>query len=56
MFWRRLNLTLSILWAVLLPVSFVLGLAYSVAFVSFISLYNIVVAHIAAWRADVPTS
>jgi hypothetical protein len=52
--WRRVNLTLAILWALMVPVSLVTGWVYSVAFVSLASIYANAATHLAGWRADVP--
>lgn len=51
---RRANAVLTIAWLLMVPVSLVTGLAYSVAFVSLASIYANAVSHLAAWRADVP--
>jgi hypothetical protein len=53
--WRKVNLALTIVWAIMIPISVVTGWINVVAFVSAISLYANVVSHLAAWRADVPT-
>lgn len=55
MTWRRVNLSLAILWALMVPLSLVTGWVYSVAFVSLASIYANSATHLAGWRADVPT-
>lgn len=55
MTWRRLNAAAAGVWLLLIVPSVLLGWVYSVAFVSAISLYANVAAHIAAWRADSPS-
>lgn len=55
MTWRRANLCLAVCWCVMMPVSLSTGWVYSVAFVSLASIYANAAAHLAAWRADVPT-
>lgn len=52
--WRRVNLALSVAWAVMVPVSYFTGWVYSIAFVSLASIYANAATHLAAWRADVP--
>jgi hypothetical protein len=52
--WRRINLWLAVLWAVMVPVSVITGWIYSLAFISAVSIYANFVSHIAAYRADVP--
>jgi hypothetical protein len=52
--WRLVNFTLSVVWAIMVPVSIITGWIYSLAFISAASIYANVVSHIAAWRADVP--
>jgi hypothetical protein len=54
MIWRKINLALTCVWVVMIPLSIMTGWIYSVAFVSAISLYANVASHLAAWRADVP--
>lgn len=51
---RTTNLVLTVAWAVMLPIAFYTGWIYSVAFISFVSIYANFVSHLAAWRADVP--
>src|SRR6187397_3036779 len=48
---RRLNGWLTILWIVMIPVSIMLGLLASVAYVSALSLWALVSGHWSAWQA-----
>jgi hypothetical protein len=43
-------MVLALAWAVVLPVSFVVGWAYAVAFVSFCSIYANAGIHWSAWQ------
>lgn len=52
--WKRVNLYLAALWAVMVPVAVVTGWIYSIAFISAVSIYANAASHVAAWRADVP--
>jgi hypothetical protein len=51
---RTTNMILTVVWAIMLPISIKTGWIYSVAFISFVSIYANFVSHLAAWRADVP--
>lgn len=55
MTWRRANFWLSVVWAVMVPVTLVTGWVYSIAFIALASIYANFASHLAAWRADVPT-
>lgn len=48
---RRLHLGLTIAWLVMIPVAFVTGWLYSLAFISAISIYANVAGHFSAWQA-----
>jgi len=48
---RRLNGWLTIFWIVMIPVSIMLGLLSSVAYVSALSLWALVSGHWSAWQA-----
>ena len=50
-FMRRVNGWLTILWVVMIPVSYTLGWFSSVAYVSALSLWALVSGHWAAWQA-----
>ena len=50
-FMRRVNGWLTIFWIVMIPVSIVLGLLSSVAYVSALSLWALVSGHWSAWQA-----
>lgn len=52
MSWRRANLVLSLVWAGMVPVAWVTGWLYSLAFISACSIYANAASHLAAWRAD----
>lgn len=54
MSWRKVNFWAAVAWAAVVPVAHVVGLIHNLTFISDISLYAIIVSHIAAWRADVP--
>ncbi len=54
MTWRYANAMLAVAWALMVPVSLATGWVYSVAFVSFASIYANAATHLAGWRADVP--
>lgn len=51
---KNLNLFLTIVWAAMLPVAYMTGWIYSIAFISLASIYANFASHLAAWRADVP--
>ncbi len=53
--WGSMNLWLTGIWAVMLPVAYVTGWIYSVAFISLASIYANLASHLAAWRSDEPT-
>lgn len=53
--WRRLNFALFAVWALMVPVSVFTGWIYSLAFVSFASIYANAATHLAGWRADEPS-
>lgn len=53
--WRRFNAVAAAAWLLVIPPALAFGWLRSVVFVSAISLYANVAAHIAAWRSDVPT-
>jgi hypothetical protein len=48
---RRLNGWLTIFWIAMIPVSIMLGLLSSVAYVSALSLWALVSGHWSAWQA-----
>jgi hypothetical protein len=50
-FMRRLNGWLTILWVVMIPVSYELGWLQKVAYVSALSLWALVSGHWATWQA-----
>lgn len=50
-FMRRVNGWLTIFWILMIPVSIVLGLLSSVAYVSALSLWALVSGHWSAWQA-----
>jgi hypothetical protein len=50
-FMRRMNGWLTILWIIMIPVSFATGWVKSVAYVSALSLWALVSGHWAAWQA-----
>lgn len=52
--WRYLNLTLFVVWALMVPISLITGWVYSLAFVSLASIYANAATHLAGWRADEP--
>lgn len=45
---KHANATVAFIWAAILPLSFIFGWAYSVAFVSFCSIYANAATHWAA--------
>lgn len=49
---RHFSLVRVIGWAVALPLAYVYGWIYSVAFVSLCSIYANIASDFAAWRAD----
>lgn len=53
--WRLTNLVLFIVWAIMIPVSYVTGWVESIIFVSLASIYANMATHLAGWRADEPT-
>ena len=48
---RRMNGWLTIVWIIMIPVSFATGWVKSVAYVSALSLWALVSGHWAAWQA-----
>ena len=50
-FMRRMNGWLTIVWIIMIPVSFATGWVRSVAYVSALSLWALVSGHWAAWQA-----
>lgn len=48
---RRTNGWLTIVWLIMIPVSFAMGWIHSVAFVSALSLWALVSGHWSAWQA-----
>lgn len=54
MSWRRVNLVLSFVWAGMVPVAWLTGWLYSLAFISACSIYANAASHLAAWRSDEP--
>ena len=44
----------TIFWVLMTPVSYITGWIYSVAFVSFLSLWALVVSHWGAYEAAIP--
>ena len=48
---RRVNGWLTVLWIVMIPVSFVTGWINSVTYVAVMSLWALVSGHLAAWQA-----
>ena len=50
---RLSNLALTLVWAAMVPVAYVLGWLTSVAFISLASIYANFASHLAAWRSDV---
>jgi hypothetical protein len=50
-FMRRMNGWLTIVWVIMIPVSFATGWVKSVAYVSALSLWALVSGHWAAWQA-----
>jgi hypothetical protein len=48
---RRINGWLTVLWALMIPVSYEAGWLDSVVFVSMLSLWALVSGHWAAWQA-----
>jgi hypothetical protein len=50
-FMRRMNGWLTIVWIIMIPVSFATGWVKSVAYVSALSLWALVSGHWAAWQA-----
>jgi hypothetical protein len=51
-FWQKLNLYLTFFWIVLIPVSFVAGLASQTWFVTLMSLIALVLSSQANWQAS----
>jgi hypothetical protein len=53
---KRINAAINIvglvIWLAIIPLSIYFGWIYSVAFISFASIYANMVSHWAAWRAD----
>jgi hypothetical protein len=50
-FMRRMNGWLTIVWIIMIPISFATGWVKSVAYVSALSLWALVSGHWAAWQA-----
>ena len=50
-FMRRVNGWLTVLWVLMIPISYALGWFSSVAYVSALSLWALVSGHWAAWQA-----
>lgn len=50
-FMRKINGWLTLLWIVMIPVSFFTGWIQSVTYVSVLSLWALVSGHWAAWQA-----
>lgn len=48
---KHFHLTLTMLWAVMMPVALVTGWVYSLAFISVISIYANFAGHFSAWQA-----
>jgi hypothetical protein len=48
---KKINGWMTIVWIVLIPVSYVMGLLDSVIYVSALSLYAIVTGHMSTWQA-----
>lgn len=55
MTWRSTNASLTVVWALMVPISLATGWVYSVAFVSLASIYANAATHLAGWRADKPS-
>lgn len=51
-FMRRVNGWLTVLWVIMIPVSFFTGWINSVTYVSVLSLWALVSGHWAAWQAS----
>jgi hypothetical protein len=51
-FWRKLNIWLTALWVVMVPVAIFTGWIESLIFISGASIYANAASHLAAWRAD----
>ena len=51
-FMRRVNGWLTIFWILMIPFSVMMGLLSSVAYVSTLSLWDLVSGHWSAWQAD----
>lgn len=49
---RRLHLTLTVGWAVMIPVSIATGLRNSVPYLVGLSVYALMAAHFAAWQGS----
>ena len=52
--WRKINFGQMVFYIILTPAAYYLGWLKSVTFVSFLSLWALVVSAQTAWRADVP--
>jgi Mg2+/Co2+ transporter CorB len=50
---RLVNLSLAVLWAIMVPVAWMLHWFSSVPFISAASIYANFASHVAAWRSDV---
>ena len=50
-FMRKINVWLTLLWIVMIPISFFTGWIESVTYVSVLSLWALVSGHWAAWQA-----
>lgn len=49
---RRFHLVLTVIWAVMMPVSLWKGWVFSIAFISVISIYANFVGHFSSWQAS----
>ena len=50
-FMRRVNGWLTVVWILMIPISFAMGWLHSVVFVSALSLWALVSGHWSAWQA-----
>lgn len=51
---RVVNYWLTIVWIILIPISFLTGWAYLVSFVTLLSLIALVLGSFSAWAAETP--
>lgn len=49
---RRINLVLTIVWLVMVPVAIITGWIESIVFIAAASIYANAASHLAAWRSD----